>query len=216
MAHNHRKVPIVYCTPIFQNILVIHLLSAFSSDPDPKYLILGTQQRFVPVPRAFIAYQAHRAFSKYLVDSVQMPVIYEIAEAIDTLIPEHFHLPLSMDKYSPIQISPFNVVAKMPRTSSDNQQVFLQCVLHTTFGTIFGLSLLDISINFSGFCNRVPHLLYAKPIELVAEDLASRLLTDDAISEVSQYEFNTKELLVTPKQLKLPSNEENYTGIAGP
>ena len=43
-SHNHIKVPTVYFAPIFFNILIIHLLSAFSFDPDPKYITSGMQQ----------------------------------------------------------------------------------------------------------------------------------------------------------------------------
>ena len=63
ITHNHRKVPTVYCTLKFRNILYIHIISAFSSDTEPKYLNAGTQQSFFPSPGACIAYQIHRAFS---------------------------------------------------------------------------------------------------------------------------------------------------------
>ena len=70
--HNHRKFLTVYCAPRFQNIMAIHILSAFSSDLDPKYFTLGTQQRFAPAPGACIAYQTHRVFSEYPVDSIRI------------------------------------------------------------------------------------------------------------------------------------------------
>ena len=44
ISHNHRKVPNIYCAPKYRNLLAINLLSAFSSDPDKKYLTAGTQQ----------------------------------------------------------------------------------------------------------------------------------------------------------------------------
>ena len=62
---------------------------------------------------------------------------------------------------------------------------------HTKFGTIFGLILPHISISFSSFCNCVPHFLYDKLTELGSEDLDTRLLTEDAILKVTQYDFNT-------------------------
>ena len=105
---------------------MIHLLSALSSDPDPKYLTSGTQQRLVPAPGAYIAYQAHTAFSKYLAESGQTSVISGRAEAINTLIIKHFHPPLSMDKDSPFHIYHFNIVEKMPKTVSDNHPAFLR------------------------------------------------------------------------------------------
>ena len=54
------------------------------------------------------------------------------------------------------------------------------------FGTILGLILPYIAINLSDFCNHVPRFLYEKLIELGAESLATRVLTADAISEVTQ------------------------------
>ena len=55
VVHNHSKVPTLYCSIIFRNILMIHLLIAFYSNPDPKYLTSGTQQHFVLAPRDCIA-----------------------------------------------------------------------------------------------------------------------------------------------------------------
>lgn len=147
----------MYCAPIFRNILTIHILSAFSYYPDSKYLTSGTQQRFVPAPVACISYQPHIVFSAYLSYSGRISVISERAAAIEYLIPEHFHLTLSMDKYLPLHISPFNVVAKMPRSSSVKQPTFLQCGRHTKFGSIIELRLPDLSTNFSYFCNIFPH-----------------------------------------------------------
>ena len=120
ITHNHRKVTTVYCAPKFRKILAIHLLSAFSSDPEPKYITTETQQRFVPSPVECIAYQPHRSFSAYLIDSGRISVITERAESIESLIPEHFHLPFSMDKDPSLHISLFNIVAKMPRTFTEN------------------------------------------------------------------------------------------------
>ena len=41
MTHNNRKVPTVYCAPKFRNTPEIHLLGAFSSDPELKYFTSG-------------------------------------------------------------------------------------------------------------------------------------------------------------------------------
>ena len=70
-------------------------------------------------------------------------------------------------------------------------------------------------MNCSDFYNRVPHFIYAKLTELEAEDLATRVLMEDAISEVTQYEFNIKDLTVTPKHVRLTCNEEYLSGKAG-
>ena len=61
--HNHRKLPEVHCTHILRNLLIIHLINDFSSDPDAKYFASGSQQSFVPDPVAFLAYQPHIVFS---------------------------------------------------------------------------------------------------------------------------------------------------------
>ena len=37
----NRKVPTIYCTPKYRNLLVVHLLSALSVEPDAKYLTSG-------------------------------------------------------------------------------------------------------------------------------------------------------------------------------
>ena len=126
----------MHCAPKYHNIMEIHLLSDFSSDPYPGYITSGTQQLFVPAPGACISYQAHRAFSSYLADLGWISVSAERAEAIDTLIPEHFNLSFSMDKESPLHTSSFNMVSKMTRSSSEKLPAFLQCSHRTKFGTI--------------------------------------------------------------------------------
>ena len=191
----------MYYTPRFRNILAIHLLSAFYSDPGPKYLTSGPQQHFVPAPGACISYQAHRALCAYLSDSGMISVIAERSEYIETLITENFHPPLPIDKYLSLHTPPFNILEKMTRKPSNNQPDFLQFRRHTKFGTIFGLSLQDLYTNLSDICNRVPHFIYEKLTELGAEYLASRVLTVDAISEVNHYELNKKELTVNPNTL---------------
>ena len=42
-----------------------------------------------------------------------------------------------------------------------------------------------------------------------------RVLTADAISEVSQYDFDMEKMTVFPKHFKLPSNEKKSKGIIG-
>ena len=37
IAHNHRKVPTIYCAPKYRDLLAINILSAFSSYPDQKF-----------------------------------------------------------------------------------------------------------------------------------------------------------------------------------
>ena len=48
-----------------------------------------------------------------------------------------------------------------------------------------------------------------------AQDLLSRVLTPNAIAEVSHYEFKMESLNVSPKNLKLPYQKDNPKGIAG-
>ena len=110
ISHNHSKVPTVYCASKFRNILDIHLLIAFSSDHELKYITSGIQQHFVTSLGACIAYQAHRAFSEYLRDSGKISALAKRVESIASLIPEIFHLLISLGKYSPLHISPFTIV----------------------------------------------------------------------------------------------------------
>ena len=120
-----------------------------------------------------------------------------------------------MDKESLLHIYPFNILAKIPRMSSNKQPAVLKYICHTKFRIIFRLSLPDLSINCSDFFNCIPHLLYAKLTELGAEYLATRVLKANKISEVGQYDFNTEDLTVTPKHVNLPCKEEYLIGITG-
>ena len=47
-----------------------------------------------------------------------------------------------------------------------------------------------------------------------AQDLLFRVLTPDTITKVSQYKFNIEYLIVSPKHVKLPSqNEKKNAGL---
>ena len=131
------------------------------------------------------------------------------------MIPERFHSPLSLDPTSTLHISPFNIVANMPRSGQDKLPAFLQCGRHSKLGEIFGLTLPDINPHSSNFCNLTSHYLYAKLREPGSENLAPRVLTADSISEVSQYDFDMNNSTVTPKHVKLPKNNKDSCGIEG-
>ena len=49
----------------------------------------------------------------------------------------------------------------------------------------------------------------------MGEYLISRVLILEAISEVSQYEFNMKKMTVYSKHIMIPDNEGEGRGIAG-
>ena len=146
-------------------------------------------------------YHPHMDFFVYLADKRRISVIYKRSEAIGFLIPEHFHIPLSMDKYYSLHIFFFNIVAKIPLSASNKQPDFLQCRRHTKFRSIFRLILPDLSTNCSNFCNIVPQYLYANLILPREVNLATRVLMTGEISEVSPYDFNTKYISVTPKHV---------------
>ena len=59
------------------------------------------------------------------------------------------------------------------------------------------------------------HYLYANLLEVGGEDLAPRVLTNDFISEVSQYNFDMNNLTVTSKYAKLPKNDKDSCGTEG-
>ena len=52
-------------------------------------------------------------------------------------------------------------------------------------------------------------------MEIGAEELSPRVLTAESISEVSKYDFEMKNLTVTPKHVKLPKNDKDSCGIEG-
>ena len=162
---------------------MIHLLSTFFSDLNPKYIISGTQLWFLPDPGSCIVYQPHRYFTAYIEYSGQISVIYKRAEVIESLITENLHLPLSMSNDSPLHITPFSIVSKILRSYSVKQTLFIQCGQHSKSGSIFEISPPGLSINFPNLWNLVKHYLYAKLLELGEEDLSTRVMTTDRISK---------------------------------
>ena len=140
-----------------------------------------------------------------------------LRKRIGNRIPHHRTLP-SSPLHEQRLISPHISLQhsrKIPRTSTDKLPAFLQYGRHTKLGTIFWLIPPDLSVNCSYLFNQVPHVLYAKLTKLGAEDMATRVMTVHAISEATQYNFNTEYLIVPPKHVRLPSNKENLAGIAG-
>ena len=104
---------------------------------------------------------------------------------------------------------------KIPRSASNHQPYFLQYGRHSKFGSTFGINPSYLSTNFSNYYYLVYNYIHAKLIKLGPEDLSYLVFTSDAISEVSQHEFNMEELTVSPKHVKLPRNEYNCIGITG-
>ena len=82
-------------------------------------------------------------------------------------------------------------------------------------GKICGLKIPDLNPQISNFCNLTSHYLYAKLIEIRAEDLAPRFLTADSILEVYQYNFDMDNLPVTPKHFRLTINEKYSRVLEG-
>ena len=124
---NHRKIPTVYCTPKYRNLLAIHMLSELSSKPQAKYRTAGCQHKFVPAPGTCLVYQTHWELSSYLSDSGRIYIITEPEKVIDYVIPEHFYKPISQDTTSPLYITPFTLVYQIPRSGSNSLPDFLQC-----------------------------------------------------------------------------------------
>ena len=158
---NNWKAPTIYCPPKFPNILAIHLLSALSYDTDSNHLMSGFQKRFVPSPGACLTYQPHHAFYAYLVDLGRMSLILDTVPPKDSVFPDHFHHPILMDPESPLFISTYNIIPKIPRSHLDPLPEFLQCNKHSKHGSIYSLSLHERSLNCKKICCKAPHDLNA-------------------------------------------------------
>ena len=81
--------------------------------------------------------------------------------------------------------------------------------------TIYAISLTKLSLNFTTSFSMVPHELNIILTDLEEEYLVSRVLTEDAISNVSHYDFNMEKLTVHLKHATLPNNENQSKGIVG-
>ena len=144
----------------------------------------------LPTPGACIAFEPKRSFVAYLVDTGRISFISYSAIPIDYIQPEQFHPPLTTDETSPLFISPYNIISKIPRSSSDPLPAFLNCGRHTKLGIVFGVILPNLSLNCTNVCIILPHYLNAIMTDIGAGNLVPRILTADALSEVSQFKFN--------------------------
>ena len=111
-----------------------------------------------------------------------------------------------MNPYSPPFISPYNILSKIPRSHLDPLLVFLQCGKHSKLGTIYSISIPELSIDFTNSCSMVPNYLNNNFTNLGGKDLVSRVITEDAISGFSQYNFDMGKLTVYSKYVTLPKN----------
>ena len=116
---------------------------------------------------------------------------------------------------APLFISPYNIISKMPRSHIYPLPAFLQCGKHSKHGSIFDLSLPELSLDCENFYTKAPHDLNAILTNLGGEYLVSRVFSADAISEVSQYNFNMKKMTVVPKYVKLHKSNNKIKVILG-
>ena len=143
----------------------------------------GCQKRFVPTPGACLSCQPLRYLLAYTSDMGRISVIAYRVDPNTSPIPQHFHHTLSYNQESPLNITPYNLVSRMPSSASDSKPAFIQCGIHSKFGAIFGLVLPNLAPYSMAYCKLVPHYMNAQLREMVAQDLLPRLLTPDAITE---------------------------------
>ena len=140
-------------------------------------------------------------------DPGRIYIIAEISEPIRSVITKNFQLPLSMDHKYPLHIPPYNIVANITRSQSDPSRSYSNVENTPIFGSIFVLSITYLLSNCMRFCNLVPQYINAKLKQMGGENLISRVLVSDSISDVSQYEFYMDHLSFTPTKFVLPRNE---------
>ena len=148
-----------------------------------------------------------------MANSGHIPVILDRVDTIPSLIPKNLHIPLSIHQDSPLHISPYNLVSDMPRSATKPKPASIKCGRHSKFGTLFGLSLPDLIPYHTTYCKLVPHYIHTKLLYMGEQYLIPRVLTSNAIMEVSQYEFDVSLLTVSPKHVRLTSPEEDIRSI---
>ena len=144
-----------------------------------------------------------------------MSIISEKVTVIDSVIPKHFYKPVSQDITFQLYITPYTLVAQMPRSGSNSLPDFMKCGKHHKWVTIFGICLPELEVECPNYCNHVPHYLNEKLIEMGAEYLIHCILTSKVISEVTQYDFILQTMTTPLKHFILPDNKEDRNGILG-
>ena len=160
-------------------------INALYENTKAKYLIDGCHQRFVPTSGACLAYQPLRSLSDHYSNTGRISVILDMLKPITLLITQHFHHTLSAHQYSPLDITPYKLIYRSPRSASNSKPAFIQCGRHSGFGAIFGLSPPDLTPYITTYCNLVPHYINSKLTEIGAQDLLSIVPTTKAITEFS-------------------------------
>ena len=119
ISHGHRKAHTIYTCPYFKNLVAIHLISSISAKTEEKYLTDECQQISPPSTGACLVYKPLRAFYAYIADSGRISVIADIFGTIIYLISQYFHQPLSSHQESPLHISSYILVSRIPRPATD-------------------------------------------------------------------------------------------------
>eukprot|EP00957_Ditylum_brightwellii_P014280 1075269-Ditylum_brightwellii.AAC.1 len=115
-----------------------------------------------------------------------------------------FYSPLMKGISSPFYISPYSISLEMPRSENNKESAFFQVGSTDEELEIKGLCIPALTKEVPEYTKRVTHFINAKLKAIHTDQYIKRVLTLEAILEVSQYNYNLKTHKITPKDVEMP------------
>jgi hypothetical protein len=199
-----RKVPTIYCESKYTTTLALHIHRAFSSNPPKKYLTKGVNQRFVPAPGVMVCYEMTRSFQAFLSDTARIQSVQGSMVSLPGIKLDTFFTPLSEDSSSPFHFSPHSLALEMPRDGNNPESAFFQLGQTDKETEIKGLCIPALTKMAPIYAKKMAHFINAKLRTMCADAYLERILTPEAVLEVSQYEYNMKTHKITPIDMEMP------------
>jgi hypothetical protein len=211
-----RKVPTIYCEAKWTTVVGLHFLQAFSSNPPTKYLTNATEQRFVPTPGALVCYNPKRQFQAYLTDTAKLTANAHTIITVPGFNAESFFNPLSLDPKNPFHgMSPYTILNAMPRNNTDKLPAFFQIGKVTKEKEIHAICIPALSSIAAAYGRKAVHYLAAKLEEIGGKAYLDRILTPEAVVEISQYKYDLTNHEVKPIDIEIPDDNEESKGLQG-
>lgn len=206
--HTLRKVVTYYGDQKYANLFCIHMLCAYSGDPPKKYLSKGIEQRFVPAPGMVIGWTPCYTFKQYITETAKVVAKSHTSFPLEGFQPETFFQPLSNKLSSPFFISPFSIVARMPRSKEDTDPAFYQLWFVTETRTIHGLCVPGYTKATPTFAKMATHYFVATLKQMGGVSYMGRSLTPDGVVLSASYSYDLATHEIKTVGFKLPTEDK--------
>eukprot|EP00957_Ditylum_brightwellii_P146182 11130604-Ditylum_brightwellii.AAC.1 len=159
--------------------------------------------------------KSKRPFSAYLADTAKLPSMLHTMVAVPGFNSEAFYRPIVMDIESDLHISPFSMVANMPRGASDPAPAFHQVGKVFREAEIQALCIPDLMEIAPTYGRMAIHYVNAILTKLGGDSYLDRILTPEGRLEVTQYVYDLKTHKISTIHMDLGDKDDDDEGLEG-